>query len=357
MTDPKPNGLHGDLDGDHTQAVDRGRRNIITGLAAGAALAPFAGALSASSAFAQSPAACLPPRSLKLAWSATSVCTVPVPVALKQGFFKKYNLDVGFINFAGSTDQLLEAIASGKADGGVGMALRWLKPLEQGFDVKITSGVHGGCMRLLAPQGTGVASLAQLKGKTVGVSDMASPSKNFFSILLAKQGVDPERDVQWRAYPTDLLGQALKKGEVHAVADNDPAIWLIRKNFDLVEIASNLTGDYANRSCCVLAVSGNIARKDRQTAAALTQALQEAAEWTAQHPDESAEVFASYSPKIPVSEISAMLRSHTHHHHPADHSLEHELQAYAEDLKLIHVLKPSTDAKRFAQAIYSNVVS
>lgn len=68
------------------------------------------------------------PKALKLAWSATAICTVPVPVALKKGFFQKYNLDVDFVNFAGSTDQLLEAIASGKADGGVGMALRWLKP-------------------------------------------------------------------------------------------------------------------------------------------------------------------------------------------------------------------------------------
>lgn len=329
------------------------RRRLIKTLATAAVVSPFAGVLDAG---AQVPAVKGPPRSLKLAWSATAICTVPVPVALKYGFFKKYNLDVDFINFAGSTDQLLESIASGKADGGVGMALRWLKPLEQGFDVKITSGIHGGCMRLLAPHGTGITSLTQLKGKAIGVSDMASPSKNFFSVLLAKQGIDPTRDVEWRAYPTDLLGQALKKGEVHAVADNDPAIWLVRKNYDLVEIASNLSGDYANRSCCVLAVSGNLVRKDRATAAALTQALQEAAEWTANHPDEAAAVFASYSPKIPNDDLSAMLRSHTHHHHPANQSLEQELQAYTDDLKLIHVIKPSTNSQKFAEAIYADVL-
>ena len=42
---------------------------------------------------------------------------------------------------------------------------------------------------------------------------MASPAKNFFSILLAKRGIDPVRDVQWRQYPADLLGIALEKGE------------------------------------------------------------------------------------------------------------------------------------------------
>lgn len=63
--------------------------------------------------------------------------------------FSKYNLDVEFVNFGNSTDVLLEAIATGKADAGVGMALRWLKALEQGFDVKLTAGTHGGCLNLL----------------------------------------------------------------------------------------------------------------------------------------------------------------------------------------------------------------
>ena len=90
-----------------------------------------------------------PPRALTLAWNATSVCTAAAPVAKERGVFAKHNLDVDFINFGGSTEQLLEAIATGKADAGIGMALRWLKPLEQGFDVRITAGVHGGCIRLL----------------------------------------------------------------------------------------------------------------------------------------------------------------------------------------------------------------
>ena len=66
------------------------------------------------------------------------------------------------------------------------MALRWLKPLEQGFDVKLTAGTHGGCMRLLAAADGPVTDLVSLKGKTIATGDMASPAKNFFSIMLAK---------------------------------------------------------------------------------------------------------------------------------------------------------------------------
>ncbi len=106
-----------------------------------------------------------PPRALTLAWNATSICTVAAPVAKERGVFAKHNLDVDFINFGGSTEQLLEAIATGKADAGIGMALRWLKPFEQGFDVRITAGVHGGCIRLLGSKSARIASLESLRGK------------------------------------------------------------------------------------------------------------------------------------------------------------------------------------------------
>src|SRR5438477_1948554 len=109
-------------------------------------------------------------KALKLTWNATAICTVGVAVAQEKGLFARHNLDVELINFGGSTDQLLEAIATAKADAGVGMALRWLKPLEGGFDVKIAAGIHGGCMRLFAGPDSGIKKIADLKGKAIGVT-------------------------------------------------------------------------------------------------------------------------------------------------------------------------------------------
>jgi len=171
-----------------------------------------------------------PPRQLNLAWNATAICTASAPVAKECRIFAAHNLNVDFVNFGGSTEQLLEAIATGKADAGIGMALRWLKPLEQGFDVRITAGIHGGCMRLLGSKSAGVDSVAALRGKAIAISDQASPAKNFFSVLFAKEGIDPEKDVEWRQYPADLLALAVEKGEVQALADNDPRTYLWLKD-------------------------------------------------------------------------------------------------------------------------------
>jgi NitT/TauT family transport system substrate-binding protein len=297
-----------------------------------------------------------PRRNLRLTWNASAICTVGVPVAKTKGYFEKRNLNVELINFGGSTDQLLEAIATGKADAGVGMALRWLKPLEQGFDVRITTATHGGCMRLLAAKASGITRLEDLKGKTVGASDMAAPDKNFFSIRLARLGIDPISDVQWKVFPADLLPVALQKGEVQAFTQGDPLGWVIRDRDGLTEVATNLTGEYAHRACCVLGVRGSLVRDDRAAAAAITEAVLEAQEFVTANPDEAAAIFAPYSPVAKPDQLAAMLRSHTHDHHPVGADLRREIAAYVEELKAISVIKPSTNADRFSERVYANVL-
>lgn len=293
---------------------------------------------------------------LKLSWNAGAVCFAPVAVAVRDKLFEKQGIDVELINFSGSTDQLLEAIATGKADAGVGMALRWLKPLEQGFDVKIVAGIHGGCMRLMASRAAGVATLEDLRGKTIGVSDMASPNKNFFAILLSKRGIDPSRDVEWRQFPAELLGAALEKGEIHAIADGDPLAYGHMKRLNLVEVASNVTGDYAHRTCCLIGVRGSLLRENRAGAQALTLALFEAQQFTARDPQSAAEAYAAYAPKFPVEDLKAMLVSHAHHHNPLGKDLRHQIVQYAEELKAVDVFKPKTDPVRFAERITADVV-
>ena len=296
------------------------------------------------------------PRKLKLSWNAGAVCLAPLPVAIDHGFFQKHNLDVELVNYSGSTDQLLEAIATGKSDAGLGMALRWLKPLEQGFDVKIAAGTHGGCMRVLTRTTSGVDKLADLKGKVVGVGDLAGPDKNFFSIQLAKQGIDPNKDVDWRPFPGNLLQLAIDKGEVQAFLASDPLAYLWLKDSAYKEVASNLDGDYKDKTCCIVGLRGSLVREEPQVARAITQALLDSAMFTSQNPEKAAKSFQPYAPKnATLADLEGMVRYHTHHHHPVGEVLKRELKAYADDLKSVSVFKPSTDTAKFAEKIYVDV--
>ena len=295
-------------------------------------------------------------RALKLTWNATAICTVGVAVAQEKGYFARHNLDVELINFGGSTDQLLEAIATGKADAGVGMALRWLKPLEGGFDVKIAAGIHGGCMRLFSAPNSGITKIADLKGKAIGVTDLAAPDRNFFSIMLHEAGVDPNKEVEWRVFPGDVLPVALKKGEVQAFCQGDPLGWMARERDGLTEVANNLSGEYAHRTCCVLGIRGTLIRQEKPVATALVQSLLEAQVWVAANPEAAAAVFAPHA-KAPVEQLTAILKSHTHHDHPLAGDLRSQIAAYGEELKRIAVFKQSTDIQKYAARVTADVLS
>jgi len=298
-----------------------------------------------------------PPRQLKLAWNANAACTVAAPVAKERGIFAKHNLDVEFFNFGGSTDQLLEAIATGKADAGLGLALRWLKPLEQGFDVRVTAGVHGGCIRLLGSKVANIDSVESLRGKSIAISDQASPAKNFFSIFLAKKGIDPAQDVEWRQYPANLLALAVEKGEVQALADIDPLPYLWLKEGKLTEIATNLSDEFADRTCCILAIRGSLIRSDLPVAAALTRSILEAADRVASDPADAAARYSGYGGKGSVEDLADMYRGHTHHNHPVGAELKKQLLLYTDELKAVNVIKRSTDTAKFTDRIYMDVLS
>jgi NitT/TauT family transport system substrate-binding protein len=322
-------------------------------LRAGGAVAVIASSgLLASRAWSQ-------PRKLSFAWNATAFCLSPVVVAQERGFFEKNGLQVDLVNYTGSTDQLLESLATAKADAAVGMIHRWLKPLESGFDVKIVGSSHGGCVRLVGVKEAGITDLQKLKGKTIGVSDIASPGKNFFSILLKKNGIDADKDVTWRQYPADLLDIAVNKGEIQAIADGDPTLYLIEKrNKDrYVQLASNLSGEYKDKVCCIVGARGELVRKEKPVVAALVRAIVQASDFVAENPNESAKLFAKYSPKVPVEDLQALLGTLTHGHHPTGKSLRDEVEFYARDFRSVGVLKQNTDPARLANHVSVDVLA
>jgi len=341
-----------------SQALPLLNRRRLLGLAGSAALAaPFASFGLSGLAQAQAPVGAL--KKIRFATNQTAICLAPVNVALEHGIFEKYGLDVELVNFGASTEALLEAIATGKADGGIGMALRWLKALEQGFDVNITAGTHGGCSRLIALKTSGITKLADLKGKSIGISDLASPGKNFFSILLHKEGIDPVSDVEWRQYPGELLTLAVEKGEIDAIADGDPkAFFWLEDDDKYLQVASNLDHGFENRVCCIVGLTGSLVREDRPTAQALTRALLEAQDWTVAKPEDAAKAFLSQAPKNKTLEdLVAVLKSQTHNHNPVGNDLKTEIALYAQELRDVQVFKQSTDPQAFAAKVYADVLS
>src|SRR5579863_4179513 len=111
-----------------------------------------------------SPAIAAPAPKVRLAWTEVAACHSPLGFGVAKGFYAKHNVDVDLYYQGASGQTLIQALATNKADAGAGLVGDWLKPLEQGFDVKLFVGSHGGCQRLLASQASGVKDLKGVKG-------------------------------------------------------------------------------------------------------------------------------------------------------------------------------------------------
>ena len=95
-----------------------------------------------------------------------------------------------------------------------------LKPIENGTDIKITGGIHTGCLRLQVAAKSDIKSVKDLKGKRIGVpTHLGSPPFLFTSRVLSANGIDPRiesKQVQWFTFPPDAIGKALADGRIDA---------------------------------------------------------------------------------------------------------------------------------------------
>ncbi|MFT3987908.1 ABC transporter substrate-binding protein [Aestuariivirga sp.] len=306
-----------------------------------------------------SPAIAGPAPKVRLAWTEVAACHSPLGFGVAKGLYQKHNLDVELFYQGASGQTLIQALATGKADAGAGLIGDWLKPLEQGFDVKLFVGSHGGCQRLLASKASGVKDIQGVKGKTIATYGVGAPPQVAFQVTLAKAGIDPENDVTWKAVPFDLVGDTVDRGEADLAAHLDPWAYSIENKFGFTKIADTQTGVYENHTCCVLGANGVFYEANKDAIRRLAEANIEVHEYTANHPEEVAQwYFDNLKPAgLSLDDLKAVIGHLVAHNHPIGQELVDQIQQASEDLKLVKVLDPATDPKEFAQRITVNLLA
>ena len=146
-------------------------------------------------------------------------CEAAIYAAYEKGIFKAKGLNVELVKL--NNDTLKENLATGKVDA-LQVSPGLFKPIEQGLDIKLTNGVHTGCIQGVAPTNSNIHSLKDLKGKVIGVDAIGGVPMTLLSVELGKLGIKPDKDVQWKAFPSPQLPQVLEKGETDAFATWDP---------------------------------------------------------------------------------------------------------------------------------------
>jgi NitT/TauT family transport system substrate-binding protein len=228
-----------------------------------------------------------------------------------------------------------------------------LKGVEKSSDFKITGGVHMGCLRVQVAANSPIKSVAELRGKRIGVpTNIGSPPAMFASRTLAAVGIDPSveaREVTWVAMEPGLLGERLKQGELDAAATSDPIGTILEGNKITKTIADQMKDrPYADEYCCAVVVNGEFARTYPAAAAKVTRAMLKGAKWVHENPKAAAELGVEKKYIAANVEINTQALMQLRYV-PGVAQAKRSVEQAAEDMKRAKLLGASTDPAALAK--------
>lgn len=160
---------------------------------------------------------------------------LPLTIAEQRGYFKAEGLDVTIVDFAGGA-RALQAVVGGSAD-----------VVSGAFEHTVNMQYKGQPMRAFALQGRapqivlGVnpktmpdfKSVADLKGKKIGVTAPGSSTNVMVNFILAKVGLKPSDVSIIGVGASQGAVAAMRSGQIDAISNLDPVITLLQRSGDL----------------------------------------------------------------------------------------------------------------------------
>src|SRR6266498_22097 len=280
-------------------------------------------------------------------------CEAPIFTAVEKGFFKEEGLDVSLVKC--DWKNYKDVLALGGYDVTHHLVMYFLKPIEQGLDVKFTGGIHRGCLRVQAGANSNIRTVKDLKGKRIGVPGMGTPPFIFANRVLGANGLDPSRDITWLVFPAGELGLALDKGEVDAVANSEPIGSMLVAQGKVRNVADQAADSpYRDEYCCAVLVNGKFLARNPKASAAATRALLKAAKWVETNPAAAAKLSVEGKYLASTVEQNAIAISHLRYI-PSVSGAEAAVKLAAAEMKTAGMLSPSTDVALLAKRAFAHL--
>ncbi|HWK93018.1 MAG TPA: ABC transporter substrate-binding protein [Luteimicrobium sp.] len=288
--------------------------------------------------------------------SPSGACDAPLIVAYEKGLFRKAGLDV-VLKKTANDENVPAAVGSGKYVASNGIFFNFLGPIYNGTPVRLSGGLHHGCLDLYVRNDGSVPTVASLKGKKIGTGNLQGSATNFFSLDLLDAGINssPEaKEVEWVVIEQDLLPKALKDGKVDAIATAGgylPIIQGVQEGW-AVELSDNKSKSRnASYPCCAVVLNDDFVSQDPVTAAKLVNVWAQGSRWAGANLEETAEIESSgnYVAGTPA-EILPVLKTLTFD--PSPKNLQQVLEPGIAKFVKTGFLPAGTDPKALAQKVF-----
>lgn len=277
-------------------------------------------------------------------------CEAPIFVAIEKGFFEEQGIVAEKVKVEWT--QFKDVLNLGGFHLGQQPVMMFLKPIEEGLNVKMTAGVHKGCLRVQAPPGSPIQKVEDLRGKRIGVPGMGTPPFIFANRVLGRHKIDPRTEIEWRVFPSGELGLALDKGEVDAVATTEPIGSLLLAEGKVRNIADlGVDQPYADEYCCSIMMNGTFADTDQEACAAAVRAILKGAKWVEMNPKAAAQLsiekgYLASNPELNSQALGGLRFV------PSVSGGRDAIRTAAQDMMGVGILNPNTDITEVTKRIY-----
>ncbi|MDH3462263.1 MAG: ABC transporter substrate-binding protein [Acidimicrobiia bacterium] len=157
-------------------------------------------------------------REVDMALSTTSSFGYGYWVAVGLGFYEDEGLDVNLQGTGGSSD-VAQILAANNAVAGMGVPGAMLPAIEAGALLyPFFTYAYGEVFDVVVPEASDIASIAELDGLVIGISELAGGEVPLVRALLVEAGLDPDSDVQIIEVGTDApsVAAAFDAGRIDA---------------------------------------------------------------------------------------------------------------------------------------------
>lgn len=289
---------------------------------------------------------------LKIAYN-NSLCEAPIQMGVEKGFFDEAGIKYEMVKVDAA--HMPEAIGSGQIDAGFGLLGKYLQPIDNGLDIKITAGIHTGCVKVLVPQDSDIKTVADLKGKKVGTTGLGAAAPTIITRRsLYHTGLNASADncdVEFVVYNGSDLAQALENGAVDAIANGDPQASIAEEEYNLRTIIDTATDDeYKDEYCCISFVTGKLAEEHPEIAEKFTQAIMKSSQWVDENKDEVAKIQVEKDWVSGDPEFNASVLKKYNYKPSIDGGYE-ALKTTVPDLQAIGLINADRDPDEFIDSI------
>jgi NitT/TauT family transport system substrate-binding protein len=235
-------------------------------------------------------------KTVTMARTTGSIGMVPLELAVNRGYFKKQGLDVQLITVRQS-DVIIAATVSGELNF-MDIIPTAILASVRGLPIRTIAVVLKRAPYVLVSQ-PNVRSPEELKGKRIGVSSVGGMSAYLVREIIARNGLNPDRDVTFLAIGgTSARTAALFGGTIDAALVVAPDNYALeRKGYRRLLMAS----DYVNYPLSGVAASADFLAKNKAIAISFLKGLMEGAKFTRENKSDALSFIKSYF-KVPDDE-------------------------------------------------------